>query len=117
MRALARLIPRFLGSPVNTALALGLLVFLVVLPLTGVQVPVAAELVGGNYTNVVGYLAASIAAGASVAGAGAAAANLREGRRHRDEVTAAVHAHRSTLDELRELLTASNPAPGEKDPS
>jgi hypothetical protein len=42
---------------------LGLGIYLILLPLLGVTVTVNAELIGGNYTNVTGDIAASIAAG------------------------------------------------------
>lgn len=70
------MIERLLASRTNRLLALGLFAYLVVLPLAGVHVSTGAELVGGNFVGVVGYLAASIAAGASVV-------DLHEGRRHR----------------------------------
>lgn len=41
-------------------------IYLVVLPLLGVQVPAKAELIGGNYTNVISAIAAGLASGIGV---------------------------------------------------
>lgn len=82
------MIPRLLASKTNRALAAALFALLVLAPLAGFDVPIAWQLVGGNFTNVTGYLAASIAAGAS-------AVNLHEGRKHRR----ASAVHRDTVAE------------------
>jgi hypothetical protein len=56
--------PRLRASGSVTLGALG--VFLVLLPLLGVNVSAKAELIGGNYTNVTSDLGACIAAGMTV---------------------------------------------------
>ena len=90
------MIARLLASRTNRALAAGLFVLLVLAPLAGFDVPIAWQLVGGNFTNVTGYLAASIAAGAS-------AVNLHEGRKHRK----AAAEHRDTVAEHLERQCAA----------
>lgn len=82
-------VPRALGHPLNTLAGFALLAYLVVLPLAGVAVSTDSELIFGNLTNVVSYVGASIAAGASVV-------NLHEHRAHRAHLAdrlAAIHAH------------------------
>jgi hypothetical protein len=59
-------IPRILSSHYHVLLLLALGVYLIVLPLCGVHVPAAYELIGGNYTNVTSDIGASIAAGGTV---------------------------------------------------
>lgn len=59
-------IPRLLSSHWHVAGLLVLGVYLIVLPLCGVHVPPAYELIGGNYTNVTSDIGASIAAGGTV---------------------------------------------------
>jgi hypothetical protein len=60
------LVPRALSSHVHI-IFLGVLgVYLVLLPLIGVDVSAKAELIGGNYTNVTSDLGACIAAGLTV---------------------------------------------------
>ena len=67
---LARLlnyIPRMLSSKPHIIFLLGLLVYLVFLPLTHIYTPSAqAMLVGGNWTNVTGDIGACIAAGGTL---------------------------------------------------
>jgi hypothetical protein len=64
-KALA-LVPRALSSHVHI-IFLGLLgIYLVILPLLGVNVSAKSELIGGNYTNVTSDLGACIAAGLTV---------------------------------------------------
>jgi hypothetical protein len=60
------LVPRALSSHVHIVLLTLLGVYLVVLPLCGVNVSARAELIGGNYTNVTSDLGACIAAGMTV---------------------------------------------------
>lgn len=91
-------IPRWLGSKTNIAIGLVLLVVLVLLPLLGVPVPDHFELLGGNWTNCVGYVGASIAAGASVV-------NLHEGRKHRKHVTDRLAEHADRLDAIHQHVT------------
>lgn len=64
-RALA-LVPRVLSSHAHIIFLGALGIYLVLLPLVGVEVGSKAELIGGNYTNVTSDLAASIAAGLTV---------------------------------------------------
>jgi hypothetical protein len=64
-KALA-LVPRALSSHVHIIFLACLGVFLVLLPLFGVNVSARAELIGGNYTNVTSDLGACIAAGLTV---------------------------------------------------
>ena len=67
---LARLlnyIPRMLASKPHIIFLLGLLVYLVFLPLTHLYTPSAqAMLIGGNWTNVTGDIGACIAAGGTL---------------------------------------------------
>jgi hypothetical protein len=86
-----QVIPRALSSKAHVILLLVLGVYLVVLPLVGVQVSAKAELIGGNYTNVTSDVGACIAAGGTLH-------LIRQGRRrHRLEqerlrLTAQMHA-------------------------
>jgi hypothetical protein len=64
-KALA-LVPRALSSHVHIIFLACLGVFLVLLPLFGVNVSARAELIGGNYTNVTSDFGACIAAGLTV---------------------------------------------------
>jgi hypothetical protein len=60
------LVPRALSSHAHI-IFLGMLgIYLVLLPLLGVNVSAKAELIGGNYTNVTSDLGACIAAGLTV---------------------------------------------------
>jgi hypothetical protein len=59
-------VPRALSSHVHIIFLGALGVFLVVLPLFGVNVSSKSELIGGNYTNVTSDLGACIAAGLTV---------------------------------------------------
>ena len=59
-------VPRALSSHTHIILLVVLGVYLVVLPLLGVDVSAKAELIGGNYTNVTSDLGACIAAGLTV---------------------------------------------------
>jgi hypothetical protein len=60
------ILPRALSSHVHIIFLAILGVFLVLLPLLGVDVSAKAELIGGNYTNVTSDLGACIAAGMTV---------------------------------------------------
>lgn len=60
------LVPRALSSHAHILFLFALGIFLVVLPLLGVNVSARAELIGGNYTNVTSDLGACIAAGLTV---------------------------------------------------
>lgn len=101
MRNLFAWVPRVLGHPLNTLLGLGLFVFLVVLPICGVTIGTGAMLVGGNLTNTLGYLGASIAAGASVV-------NLAEHREHRRNTTELLVALHIKHDEAQARQIAQN---------
>jgi hypothetical protein len=59
-------VPRALSSHAHIIFLACLGVFLVLLPLFGVNVSARAELIGGNYTNVTSDLGACIAAGLTV---------------------------------------------------
>lgn len=59
-------IPGFLASHWHVAWLMGLGVYLIVLPLFGVQVSQRDELLGGNYTNVASAIGGCIAAGGTV---------------------------------------------------
>jgi hypothetical protein len=59
-------IPRILSSKPHVIILIGLGIYLIVLPLTGVRVGPGAELIGGNYTNVTSDIGASIAAGGTL---------------------------------------------------
>jgi hypothetical protein len=59
-------VPRALSSHAHIIFLFCLGIFLVVLPLVGVNVSAKAELIGGNYTNVTSDLGACIAAGLTV---------------------------------------------------
>lgn len=81
-RALA-VIPRLLASHLHVLWLLGLGVYLIVLPLCGVDVSAKAELVGGNYTNVTSGIGACIAAGGTV--------HLVRQQKKRNQVAEATH--------------------------
>ncbi len=78
-------VPRALSSHAHIIFLAGLGVFLVVLPLVGVDVSSKAELIGGNYTNVTSDLGACIAAGLTV--------HLVKRDRRRTEEMQAMFAH------------------------
>lgn len=59
-------VPRFLASHLHVIWLLGLGIYLIVLPLCGVDVSSKAELIGGNYTNVTSDIGACIAAGGTL---------------------------------------------------
>jgi len=59
-------VPRALSSHAHIIILFCLGIFLVGLPLVGVNVSAKAELIGGNYTNVTSDLGACIAAGLTV---------------------------------------------------
>lgn len=60
-------VPRLLASKPHIVLLIGLGVYLIVLPLTGLFTPSAAsELIGGNYTNVTSDIGACVAAGGTL---------------------------------------------------
>jgi hypothetical protein len=76
-------IPQFLASHFHVIWLLGLGVYLIVLPLCGVDVSAKSELIGGNYTNVTSDIGACIAAGGTLH-------LVKQGRR-RNRVTEATH--------------------------
>lgn len=59
-------VPRWLSSHVHIIFLGCLGIYLVILPLVGVDISAKAELIGGNYTNVTSDLGACIAAGMTV---------------------------------------------------
>ena len=59
-------VPRVLASHLHVIWLIGLGVYLIVLPLAGVDVSAKAELIGGNYTNVTSDIGACIAAGGTL---------------------------------------------------
>jgi len=59
-------VPRALSSKVHVLLLIALGLYLVVLPLLGINVSAHAELIGGNYTNVTSDVGACIAAGGTL---------------------------------------------------
>lgn len=61
-----RWVPRLLSSKPHVIVLIGLGVYLVVLPLAGVNVSAKSELIGGNYTNVTSDIGACIAAGGTL---------------------------------------------------
>ncbi len=90
-------VPRALSSHAHIIFLAFLGVFLVVLPLVGVDVSSKAELIGGNYTNVTSDLGACIAAGLTV--------HLvkRDRRRAREMDAMFAHLHRRH-DELTDAV-------------
>jgi hypothetical protein len=59
-------VPRVLSSKPHVIVLIGLGVYLIVLPLAGVNVSAKSELIGGNYTNVTSDIGACIAAGGTL---------------------------------------------------
>ena len=59
-------VPRVLSSKPHVIVLIGLGVYLIVLPLVGVNVSAKSELIGGNYTNVTSDIGACIAAGGTL---------------------------------------------------
>lgn len=59
-------VPRGLSSHVHIIFLACLGIYLVLLPLVGIDISAKAELIGGNYTNVTSDLGACIAAGMTV---------------------------------------------------
>lgn len=59
-------VPRMLSSKPHVVLLMGLGIYLIFLPLVGVNVSARAELIGGNYTNVTSDIGACIAAGGTL---------------------------------------------------
>ncbi|MDQ6837014.1 MAG: hypothetical protein M3137_01390 [Actinomycetota bacterium] len=77
-------VPRILASKVHVVLLFGLGIYIVVLPLFGLNVSAKSELIGGNYENTTSDIGACIAAGGTVH-------LIKKGREHRREV-ALLHA-------------------------
>lgn len=59
-------VPRLLSSKPHVIILMGLGVYLIILPLVGVNVSAKSELIGGNYTNVTSDIGACIAAGGTL---------------------------------------------------
>lgn len=96
-------VPRALSSHAHIIFLGALGVYLVVLPLLGVNVSAKSELIGGNYTNVTSDLGACIAAGLTV--------HLvkRERRRTREleDLFRTLHGRHDTLQEGIEAAVAA----------
>lgn len=102
-KALA-VVPRALSSHAHILFLGALGVYLVLLPLLGVNVSSKSELIGGNYTNVTSDLGACIAAGLTV--------HLvkRDRRRTRqlDELAQALHMRHDALDKAVDNAIAAS---------
>lgn len=101
------LVPRALSSHAHIIFLGALGIYLVVLPLLGVNVSSKSELIGGNYTNVTSDLGACIAAGLTV--------HLvkRERRRSErfEELVRGLHARHDALEKgMEDALKASERA-------
>jgi predicted phage tail protein len=59
-------VPRLLSSKPHVIVLVVLGIYLIVLPLAGINVSAKAELIGGNYTNVTSDIGACIAAGGTL---------------------------------------------------
>ena len=96
-------VPRALSSHAHILFLGALGIFLVVLPLVGINVSARAELIGGNYTNVTSDLGACIAAGLTV--------HLvkRDRRRARDlaDLLERLHGHHVELQQGMERAVAA----------
>ena len=90
-------VPRALSSHAHIIFLTGLGVYLVLLPLFGVDVSAKAELIGGNYTNVTSDLGACIAAGLTVH-------LVKRDRRRSQEMEALLHRLHGRHDVLQERL-------------
>lgn len=66
LETILALVPRALSSHAHIIFLGALGIYLVLVPLVGVDVSAKAELIGGNYTNVTSDLGACIAAGLTV---------------------------------------------------
>ena len=97
------MVPRLLSSKPHVGFLAGLLLYLVLLPLTHLYTPSpTAMLIGGNYTNVTSDLGACIAAGGTVAA-------LRHARKsHR--IMADLYRHTTGRDHPHAPPPASKPA-------
>lgn len=93
-------VPRFLSSHMHIIWLLGLGVYLIVLPLCGVNVSAKSELIGGNYANVTSDIGACIAAGGTV--------HLVKQQRRRNRVADATH--RIMADLYRSQAGKAHPA-------
>ena len=76
-------VPRILASHGHVIFLIVLGVYLILLPLMGVDVSAKAELIGGNYTNVTSDIGACIAAGGTL--------NLLRHSRRRTKLAEASH--------------------------
>lgn len=76
-------VPRLLASHLHIIFLLGLGIYLIVLPLFGVNVSSKSELIGGNYTNVTSDIGACIAAGGTL--------HLIRSARRRTKIAEATH--------------------------
>jgi hypothetical protein len=97
-------VPRALSSHVHIIFLACLGVFLVLLPLFGVNVSARAELIGGNYTNVTSDLGACIAAGLTVH-------LVRRDRKRGVELTELLHDRHEALNrEIQRAVAAAERA-------
>ncbi|MBV9817700.1 MAG: hypothetical protein JOZ07_05050 [Solirubrobacterales bacterium] len=97
-------VPRALSSHAHIIFLGALGVYLVILPLLGVNVSAKSELIGGNYTNVTSDLGACIAAGLTVH------LVVRDRRRSQElhELFAKVHERHDELEqEIRRARAAA----------
>lgn len=93
-------VPRVLASHAHVIWLLILGVYLIVLPLCGVNVPAKYELIGGNYTNVTSDIGACIAAGGTL--------TVLSQNRRRGKIAEATHAMMADL--YRSHTGTSHPA-------
>jgi hypothetical protein len=97
-------VPRALSSHAHIIFLGALGVYLVLLPLLGVNVSAKAELIGGNYTNVTSDLGACIAAGLTV--------HLVKRERRRaerfEQLIGTLHIRHDALEKTLEAVTATS---------
>ncbi|HEX3826017.1 MAG TPA: hypothetical protein VHV82_01980 [Sporichthyaceae bacterium] len=96
-------VPRALSSHTHIVLLTLLGIYLVVLPLFGIDVSAKAELIGGNYTNVTSDIGACIAAGMTVH-------LVKRDRKRSKELSdhiRAVHLHHQALGRLVETAVVA----------
>jgi len=104
------LVPRALSSHAHILFLGALGVFLVLLPLLGVNVSARAELIGGNYTNVTSDLGACIAAGLTVHLVKRDRARAREMHDHFARVHARHEEFTAQIESVRAAAVAAEAA-------
>ncbi len=97
-------VPRILSSKVHVVLLFLLGIYIVVLPLLGLNVSAKSELIGGNYENTTSDIGACIAAGGTVH-------LIKKGRERRSEI-AELHAKLDAIMAHHGLSVAERPDPG-----